>query len=587
MKKAIIAFLGSGFLLITGLKAQSVQEGMNHYYAQRYTSAIGVFQNLIDINPNNVEATYWLGQTYLDMEEIMSIRIANTRKLYEKALQSSANAPLLLVGIGHVELHENNMNDSRQHFETALTMTRTKKGDDPGVLIAIGRAIADAKVADYKYGIEKLNTAIEKGGNNAEAYLLLGNAWRREGKGDGGGEAFRNYKKALEVNPNMAVASLRLAKLFESQKSWDLVLQYLEESVQKDPKFTAGYYELFYYYFYRQQFPQAEEQLKKYIDSKLPLVDIQDQFLYAQLCWAKKDFDCATQKAESVVAELGTNTKPKLYRLLADANFQKGDFQKAKKYSDEFFAKKNPDDLNTFDYKLRADILTNTGGTITEIFDTYMQGYLVDTVLSSKIDFLKQGAAYFKTKKIRGEEARIIQAIIALKPKPIINDYFDLSLAYYFDTNHSRSRDAALKMIEFFPDQVYGYEWAYNNSQVLDTVKKDSIALPDALKLFEFSQKDTAKYKKQYLNTIRYLAPYYINIAKDKEKALEYFGKWLEADPVNAAVIQSYIDQIKKIQPKPPVTPKTAPPAKTGKTTAGTSKAKTTTVKTSKQLVKK
>jgi len=312
MKKAIITFLGSLFLLGSGLKAQTIQEGMNHYYAQRYTSAIGIFQKLVDINPNNVEAIYWIGQTYLDMEEIMSIRITNTRLLYEKALQSSSNAPLLLVGVGHVELHENKMNDARQHFETALTMTRTKKGDDPAILIAIGRAIADAKVADYKYGIEKLNTAIEKGGNNAEAFLLLGNAWRREGKGDGGGEAFRNYKKALEVNPNMAVASLRLAKLFESHKSWDLVFEYLQESVQKDPKFTAGYYELFYYYFLRQQYPQAEEQLKKYIDSKLPLVDIKEQFLYAQLCWSKKDFDFSTLKAESVIADWGNATKTKV-----------------------------------------------------------------------------------------------------------------------------------------------------------------------------------------------------------------------------------------------------------------------------------
>jgi hypothetical protein len=141
----------------------------------------------------------------------------------------------------------------------------------------------------------------------------------------------------------------------------------------------------------------------------------------------------------------------------------------------------------------------------------------------------------------------LLEKMISLKPKPTINDYFDLALSYYFASNYGKSRETALIMEEKYADQVYGYEWAYNNSVAVDTVKKDSIAVPDALKLYEFAQKDTAKYRKQYINSIRYLAAYYINDAKDKEKSLEYFNKWLEADAANATTIQSYIDQIKKM----------------------------------------
>ncbi len=138
-------------------------------------------------------------------------------------------------------------------------------------------------------------------------------------------------------------------------------MQYLNETISKDPKFANAYYDLFYYYFYRAKFDEAEDYLKKYIDSKLPETDIQDQFLYAQLCWARKDFNCATTKAEGVVAAMGTATKPKVYRLLADAYYQKADYANAKKYSDEFFVRKNPDDYTSFDHKLRADIMSRTG----------------------------------------------------------------------------------------------------------------------------------------------------------------------------------------------------------------------------------
>ena len=555
MKKTTITLLATGLLLITGLKAQTIQDGMNHLNAQRYKNALDVFQKLLAVNPNNIDAIYWEGQTFLQSEEIMASRITSARQLYEKALQTTNQAPLIQVGMGHVELLENKTNEARQHFETALTMTRnSKKGDDPDIETAIGRAINDSKTGDYNYAVTLLKDAATKDPKNTETLLQLGNAYRKAGQGTGGGPAYQTYMLALQVNPNFAVASLRLAQLFESQKNWDLVLQYLNESVSKDPKFTAGYYELFYFYFYRSKFPEAEEQLKKFIDSKLPDIDIQDQYLYAQLCWAKKDFDCAVSKAESVVSALGSNTKPKVYRLLADAYYNKTDYANAKKYTDLFMQKKVDPILP--DYEIRALILGKVGGTPDEVYNTYMEGITLDTTLDAKLGFLKKGAAFFKENNQRDKEAQIIEKILVMKPKPIINDYYDLTLAYYFTPNYAKSREAALVMRDKYPDQMFGYDWAFKNSSLIDTVKRDSIAVPDALKLYDFSLTDTTKYKKQYINSVRYLAGYYINTAKDKDKALDFFGKWRDADTANAVTIQGYMDQIKKMTPTKPATPK-------------------------------
>lgn len=579
MKKTIITFLATG-LLITGLKAQTIQEGMNHLYAGRAQSAVAVFEKLLAVNPNNIEATYWLGQSQLDLEEIASARLAAAKQVYEKALQANPNAPLLMVGMGHVDLLANKTSEARQRFETAITMTTNKKGTDPIILAAIGRANVDAKAGDTKYAVEKLSAAADKGEKNTETLLQLGNAYRKANPGEGGGDAFKTYKKALEVNPNFAIASLRLAKLFESQKNWELVLQYLNESVAKDPKFSAGYYELFYYYFFRAKFPEAEEQLKKYINSKLPENDIQDQYLYAQLGWARKDFDVAVSKGENVVATMGDKTKPKVYRLLADAYFQKGDtlskkgdsvnakinYVLAKKNSDMFFVKKNPEDVILPDFEIKASIQSKLGGTPDEVYSSYMAGVALDTTDEARIGFLKKGIAYFKENKQRDKEALLLQKVIALKPKPTINDYFDLTLAQYFSQKYGESRATAQKMVEVFPDQPYGYEWKFNSSNIIDTVKKDSIALPDAMGLYEFSRKDTAKYRKQYISAVKFLGAYYINVAKDKEKSLEFFTKWLEADPSNALTIQPIIDQIKKMNVKqtPPPKGNATPAKKTG-----------------------
>ncbi len=149
-----------------------------------------------------------------------------------------------------VDLLENKNSQALQNFETARTMTRTRKGDDPEILTAIGRAIVNSKTGDYKYAIQLLLDAVSRDPKNLEALLQLGNAYRKADPGNGGSDAYIYYNKALAINPNYSIANLRLAKLFESQKNMDMVLKYLNEAVTRDPKFTIGYYELFYYYFY-------------------------------------------------------------------------------------------------------------------------------------------------------------------------------------------------------------------------------------------------------------------------------------------------------------------------------------------------
>ena len=586
MKKTTITLLTAGLLFVTGLKAQSIQEGMNHLYAKRHISAADVFQKLLATNPNNIEAIYWLGQTYFNMDDN-----AAARQLYEKALATNGSAPLILVGIGHADLLDNKNNDARQRFDAALAVSRTNKGDNPVVQTAIGRAIVDSKTGDFKYAIQLLLAATAKDPKNTETLLQLGNAYRKADPGKGGSDAYTYYKKALEVNPGFAVASVRLAKLFETQQNWPFVLQYLNEAVVKDSRFTDAYYELFYYYFYRGNYPEAEVQLNKFIESKLPESDAQDQFLYAQLCWARKDFDCAVSKAEKVVAAMGDKTKPKVYKLLADADFQKGDYVNAKKYSDSYFAKEKPTDVISYDYKMKADILAKTGGTPDDIYNTYIQGAALDSVLTSKIDFLKQGADGFKARgdsvsRIKEGDIRLV--IINLKPKPILNDYYDAGYAYYKAKNLSRADSLFKIVIDKYPDEIYGWEREFQIWRILDSTMEKGLAVPYAIKYLEVLERDTAKNKKEIVSTSSYLAAYYANIVKDKVKAIEYLEKMLVFDPMNPD-IQKNLDILKKPQtpapkPKGTSTPKTGsvktPVKKTNTTKTNTTKTKTTTKNT-------
>lgn len=574
MRRFLWMLAGCG-LSVLAANAQSVQEGKNHLMAQRYQLAEQTFQQLLKNNPADPECLYWAGQAAIELEPDTAKRASVARTAYDKAMQLAPNAPLVMVGAGHADLLQNKFNDARQKFESALTMSRTRKGDNIDILNAVARANIECKQGDLSYVIDKMTVQVEKGEKNAELYLLLGNAVRKARPGEAGGEAFRYYQEALKMNPGYALASYRLARLFDSQKNWELVLQYLTDCVQKDPRFTPAYYELFYYYFYRRDYATAEQQLKQFIETKQPEKNIQDEFLYSQLCWARGDLACAIAKSEQVIAALGAATKPRVYRLLADAFYQQGDtlqkqqqtapaatsFVNAKKYSDQFFAHvgEGMDGVALYDFQLRADIIDKTGGTAAEVFDTYLQSTRIDTLVNLKVELLKKGADRFKAKgdsTSRVIEGDLRNLILATKPGPSQRDFFDAGFAYYQGKAYGRADSLFDVFVTKFPEESYGYMMKYNIQRALDSTMEKGSAVPWAEKYLAILEKDTVKNKKTIIGVAGYLAAYIANVLKDKEKALIYLRRMLSLDPTNTA-IQQNISVLEKAAPATAPAPRT------------------------------
>src|SRR5688500_8981540 len=102
-----------GVLVLGGnVFAQSVEQGRKFLYYERYKSARETLEKVLAANPNNIEATYWLGQALLEQKDSVA-----AKNVYQKLLQQNGNAPLVLAGIGQIELMEGKVNDARQHFE--------------------------------------------------------------------------------------------------------------------------------------------------------------------------------------------------------------------------------------------------------------------------------------------------------------------------------------------------------------------------------------------------------------------------------------------------------------------------------------
>ena len=554
MKKTFFTLCSVFALANLNAGAQSVQEGINHLYADRFKSAEQTFQKILATNPNALEATYWLGQTYLDRDDNEA-----ARQLYDKALAANGNAPLTMVGKGHVLLLDKKLDEARQMFESALTVSRTKKGDDPAVLNAIGRANVDAKEGNLTYAVEKLEMALQREPKSADIALNLGNAYRKKDPGQGGGKAYEMYKLAAQLSPNFAYPYVRIAALFETQKQWDLVLENLNKAIQVDPNFSLAYYDLFFYYFFNGKFNEATTYLNKYVASRPNEDRREDDYLNAQLCFGKKDWDCAITKGEGVKAAMGAKVKPRVLKLLAYAYLGKGDFATARRYVDEFFAKEK-DGFVGPDYQLKADIYSGGGATCEELYNVYMEGAATDSVLQTKIDFMTKGADFFKTKKCTKQEADMRLAIYNARPNASPTYLVNIGILYSQASELLKADTIFANYIRLAPDSIYGYDWKGRVNFTLDTTMTiepyASQFVSNYQKTLEIALTDKSRYKSQGTRAALFLAGYFNNVKSSRDSAFMYVVKGLEVDSTNMQ-----LKNIKEIFDKQP-TKGTKPPAK-------------------------
>jgi Flp pilus assembly protein TadD len=101
MKKYLYSLVLAAVMCGGSLSAQNVDQGKKAFYYGRYNSAKEIFDKALAANPNDITAIYWLGQTLIEMGDS-----TGAKSLYQKALSTNGNAPLLLVGMGHIELKE-------------------------------------------------------------------------------------------------------------------------------------------------------------------------------------------------------------------------------------------------------------------------------------------------------------------------------------------------------------------------------------------------------------------------------------------------------------------------------------------------
>lgn len=547
--------------------AQTVDQGKKFLYYQRYKSAKDVFDKLLAANPNNIEAVYWQGQTLLDQKDSVA-----AEALYSKALQSNGNAPLLLVGMGNIELRKGKTADARQRFETAISLT---KGKDIDVLNAVGDANIDAKAGDASYAIEKLTQATQvKKFNDPETYVLMGDAYR---KLIDGGNAVQSYQKALTIDPKLAEAKYKIGKIYLTQNNKEYFLPAFEEAIQLDPAYAPAYYELFYYY-YTRDVNKAGEYLDKFIANTDPGPDV--EYTKTDLLYSSSKFADAKAKALGLISSLGDKVAPRMYKMVAYCCDTLADLACAKQYIDTYFQKQDTAAIIGGDYAERANIkskATDTATKLTAIAD-YKLAIARDTVPEFKAKYLASATDLAKKLNNKAALAELAYITYSSKKNPVNTDLYNWGMANYQAGNYKTADSIFCGIYESkYPTEIYGYLWCARAKQAQDdSTGSQGLAVEAYDKLAQVARgmdstakaagsADSTKYKNQIVSSYSFLASYYNNTKKDKATAIAYLEKILEVDPANPDAPR-FIEILKRPAKQPAAHPATGAKPKTGTT---------------------
>lgn len=539
------------------LFAQNVDQGKKLLYYERYKGARETFEKILAANPNNIDAVYWLGQTLLDMPNKDSVA---AKDLYQKTLAANGNAPLLLAGMGQIELMEGKTNDARQRFETAINLSKAK---DVEVLNAVARANVKARAGDANYAIEKLNQATQiKKFSNPETYLIMGDAYR---KLVDGGNAVTSYNKALTLDPKLAAAKTKIGRVYLTQNNPDYFLPAFESAVQLDPAYKPGYFELFYYYYFR-DVNKAAGYLDKFVANADPGPEV--EYLKTDFLYASAKFKEARDKAQSLVTEFGDKVNPRMYRLIAYTSDTLGDMAAAKTAMTTFLAKSGEEPILPADYEELANINSKIPGSEQEAFANLQKAVEMDTVAANKVKYIQKGAAMAKKMGNRAEEANWLGVAYKMDKNPTQTDLYNWGYAHYQAANYKTADSIFCNAYQSqYPNEIYGYLWCARALQAQDTTMEQGLAVDAYKKLAEKAmQIDSVKFKNQAISSNFYLVSYYNDIKKDKETAISYIDKVLAIDPANADAAR-----IKEILTRP-AKPATQPKPKSKTTGSSTTK---------------
>ena len=508
-----IALMAAAFPA-TAAFAQSGGAGQKAVDLERYEEAKSIYKSQLGSKDAD-KAYYAIGDIYLKTEKADSAAF-----YFNQALAKNSKSSIAHVGLGKIALENGNKAKAEEHFKAAM-----KKGKkDSYVLTEIGEAYVkapNATEAEINKGIEYLKQAIDRDKNNAEASIIMGDAYLALKKG---GEAMTAYDRAVLMDEKNPKAYLRRGQLYTSSRNYNEAEEAFKKAIELDPNYAPAYRDLGELYYFAGQYDKALSTFQKYVDmaEKTP----ETRAKYASFLFLTKNYDQTLKEVEQVLQKDPANTV--MNRLRAYSYLELGKPEKALEAINTYLTKVDKNKLIASDYEYYGKILSRNNQNQKAI-ENLNKAISMD---SSKVEL------YTDLANLYAKEKQFDKAVAVYKQKQdkhgVSNtDYYHMGNIYMMAEDFKKAEETYAKITESNPTYPYAYLWRARALYSQDPETEQGLAKPMYEEFVKQAGNETEKYKKELVEANTYLG-YYYYLKGDRDNAVKHYTIVKQLDPANA-----------------------------------------------------
>jgi tetratricopeptide (TPR) repeat protein len=514
---------------ITNIFGQDLATARNYALAERFDDAKEAFNKIIQSEPNNASAYFYLGQTII--REYLADSLSNSlndvctdaKKAFETGLQKDSTYALNFVGKGMLEqLCNNDTTAANRFFQRALASfpkNKKKYTEIHGVICAkIAYASMMGKVKRFPNAVYYLNKAKEIAPQSFEVALQAGDIYieRKDGS-----NAIQNYNKAAAINAESPIPLIKIGDLYVAAKNYNSGRNYYDQAKEIDSTNAAVYKSYGELWNTAGRYDLAKENFRRYLS--LSGNNISAKVSYLNSLYKTKDYD----EAISVIKEIQAidNSRNYLNRVGGYSAFDKKtpDYELANEFLTKFFNNAKESSITPRDYlyygrtliKLKKDSasIAKGIGLMEKSFELTQDNTLI-TEMGLAYMFVDQYDEAIRTfnKKVDAGTATSFDLVQLGRSYMQVQDYVKAGAT--FDkvvSTDPKNMDALMRSAVAYANQ--------------DPDSKLGLAKPKYEAVIALGNTDPKKYAKELFEANKFMASYYL-YGEDKGNKInseEYF----------------------------------------------------------------
>ena len=439
----------------------------------------------------------------------------------------------------------NRDNDADKTLETAYKAA--KRRDRYAAFRSTGETYLYTPGGNGHKAVEFLKEAYELKTDDYHTLIAYGQAFEKIKQF---GKATQQYDIAINNNPDLPTAYYMNARVYGRTQSDGLKLTNLKKAIELDPNFAIAIKDLAEHYYYKKDYGNSYAQYKTFLKHQKNL-NYKDSVKYLTLLFFNKEYD-KVLKFNSDKLKNDT-ARAFLLRLVAYSQYETGDKAGAKKNLDDLFDKMPKYKIIGSDYDYYAKIVAEDEGELAAI-PYYDKAIAMD---KTKINYYENiGDLYFKAKKL-DKAVEYYQKLTAVDTANAAA-FFKTGYALYYAKKYLEAEEAFRRVTDLNESAATAYSWqgkclAKNEGVILEgqeVTSENYGAAKDVfekyLSLLEGSEK-ADKYVKERIEAHDYLCYYYyLNV--DAEMAKSHCEQSLLLKP-DSEFAQQMLTEIANLPP--------------------------------------